>query len=104
MISVLDDSFEALQQSDVDAYMERLDFGAPLDSAFYSVCTEAVRQQMQHEGHEQQIVSWRIPKVDIQSDSVAMAFYTLYLANGDSLCKGQLMVKTNGKWKLRVRD
>jgi PBP1b-binding outer membrane lipoprotein LpoB len=100
----LGEAFEALQTNDVDAYMQHLDFGQPLDSAFFAVCADAVRQEMLSEGHELQVVRWKVPQVNFESDSVALAFYTLYLANGDSLCKGQKMVCIDGVWKLRMRE
>ena len=91
-------------EGDVDAFMERVDFGAPLDAAHYALYSEAVRQQLQHEGHEQKVTSWQVSEVKFQCDTLATAFYTLYLANGDSLCKGQTMVYSEGDWKLRLKD
>ena len=105
---VVHDLEEALtdlyEEADVDAYMQRLDFGSPLDSVHYALYSEVIRQQLQREGHEQKVVSWRVSEVNFQHDTLAMVFYTLYLANGDSLCKGQQMVCADGEWKLRMKD
>ena len=100
----LGESIEALQNPDADAYMQQLDFGAPLDSVHQALYYEVIRLQLQREGHEQDVASWRVSEVRFQNDTLATAFYTLYLANGDSLCKGQLMVLTQGKWKLRMKN
>ncbi len=100
----LEDALETLYEGDVDEYMQTLDFGAPLDSAHYALYSEAVRQQLLQEGHEQKVTSWHVSEVKFQNDTLATAFYTLYLASGDSLCKGQKMAKTDGVWKMRMKD
>lgn len=100
----LEDALETLYEGDVDEYMQTLDFGAPLDSAHYALYSEAVRQQLLQEGHEQKVTSWHVSEVKFQNDTLATAFYTLYLASGDSLCKGQKMVRTDGTWKMRMKD
>lgn len=102
----LDEALEDLYdgEADVDAYMECLDFGEPLDSVHYELYSEAIRQQLQNEGHEQKVTSWQVPRVKFLCATAATAFYTLYLANGDSICKGQKMVYTEGIWKLRMKD
>lgn len=102
----LQDALEDLyaEKPDVDAYMQRLDFGQSLDSIHYTLFADAIRQQLQFEGHASRVRAWSKPKVKMQNDSVATVFYTLYLADGDSLCKGQKMVCDGGVWKLRMKD
>lgn len=100
----LEEALETLYEGDVDEYMQTLDFGAPLDSAHYALYSEVVRRQLLHEGHEQKVTSWHVSEVKFQNDTLATAFYTLYLASGDSLCKGQKMIRTGGTWKQRIKD
>lgn len=100
----LEDALKTLYEGDVDEYMQTLDFGVPLDSAHNGLYSEAVRQQLLYEGHEQKVTSWHVSEVKFQNDTLATAFYTLYLASGDSLCKGQKMIRTDGTWKQRMKD
>lgn len=101
----LNSALKQLREGQVDNYMQNLDFGQPLDSLHYSLYSVAIRQQIQHEGHTEQVVDSRVQDVKMQSDTLATAFYTLYLANGDSLCMGQKMVRAeDGSWKLRMKD
>lgn len=93
-----------LAEGNVDAYLGQLDFGQPLDSAQTELFAAAIRQQFQHEGHTERVTGTSVQHVQMHSDSTATAFYTLYLANGDSVCKGQAMVLKAGEWKLKMKD
>ncbi len=99
------EALDALAAGDDSAYVARLDFGAPLDSAQISLFAHAVTQQRQREA----VLRGGLLRVEVisarmLSDTVATVFYRRFFSNGDSTECAQKMVRTDGVWKIRVRN
>lgn len=95
----------ALDSCDYDAYCRMADFNVGTDSARLRVFMDAVRQH-QDWTHQTKgrLTSYSTLRADMESDTLAYVYYELVFQDSIREVVSQKMVRTNGEWKLRMRD
>lgn len=101
----LQEALDHLQRGDVETYMHYTDFGCRLDSTQQLYFGMAIRQKLCVQTQTgQDVVSSVVTKAKMHSDTIATVYYTQHFANGDSVLCSQKMVRTQGTWRLRMRE
>ena len=98
-------ALEALNVEDFDAYLQRVDFGAEMDSAQMASMKDVLRQHLGWRRSERAaVVSIDMVDVKMQGDSVCTVYYQYTFANETKEVGAQKMVRHGDKWKIRLRN
>lgn len=96
---------DILMTGDYEAYSDHLDYGSDIDSSSRSVMLNVLKQHSEWQNAEKGgLDSCSIVAADMESDTVATIYYRLVFGNGTSEVSSQKMVRTDGVWKIRVRN
>ena len=102
---VLKNALVALNEENYDAYLQRVDFGADMDSALVIYMKQALRQHLGWRRSERAaVVSIDVQDVKMQGDSVCTVYYQYTFADGTNEVSSQKMVRYGEDWKLRLRN
>ena len=98
-------ALEALNVEDYDAYLERVDFGADMDSVQIASMKDVLRQHLGWRRSERAaVVSIDIVDAKMHGDSVCTVYYQYTFADKTKEVGAQKMVKYGDKWKIRLRN
>lgn len=98
-------ALEALNVEDFDAYLQRVDFGAEMDSAQMASMKDVLRQHLGWRRSERAaVVSIDMVDVKMQGDSVCTVYYQYTFADETKEVGAQKMVRYGDKWKIRLRN
>ena len=95
----------ALNEGNYDAYLQRVDFGADMDSAQMASMKDVLRQHLGWRRSERAaVVSIDIVDAKMQGDSISTVYYQYTFANNTTEVGSQKMVRYGEEWKLRLRN
>lgn len=95
----------ALNEGNYDAYLQRVDFGAEMDSAQVRYMRAVLRHHLGWRRSEcPAVVSIDVQDVIKQSDSVCTVYYQYTFADNTKEIGAQKMVRHGETWKLRLRN
>ena len=98
-------ALEALNVEDYDAYLERVDFGADMDSVQIASMKDVLRQHLGWRRSERAaVVSIDIVDTKMHGDSVCTVYYQYTFADKTKEVGAQKMVRYGDKWKIRLRN
>ena len=103
--AVLMKALEALNEEDYDTYLQRVDFGAEMDSAQTAYMKAALRQHLGWRRAERPAVT----SIDMlygkmQGDSICIVYYQYTFADNTKEVGAQKMVLHGENWKIRLRN
>ena len=102
---VLMDALTAMEQHDYGRYMQHVDLGEEMDTLQVDFVHKAlVQYQSRMEATRGRSVDVTIIDADMESDTVCSLFYQVTYADSTSEVASQKMVRTNGDWKIRLRN
>ena len=101
----LQNALEALNRGDCDTYMSYVDYGMEMDSVRKSVMCDAIRQHIGWRTvRKSSVVAIDMVDVEMSGDTLCTVFYRYTFADGTDEVAVQKMVRSDGEWKLRVRN
>ena len=103
--TVLVKALEALNSEDYDAYLQRVDFGAEMDSVQTSYMKQALRQHLGWRRSERAaVVAIDVQDVKMQGDTICTVYYQYSFADCTKEVSSQKMVRYGEDWKIRLRN
>ena len=101
----LREALTALQQRDVDGYMQRVDLGCDMDSVQENLVRHALEQ---HQDRQDRVrgaaIALDMIDAEMCGDSVCLVFYQMVFPDSTAEVACQKMVRVGSEWKIRPRN
>lgn len=98
-------ALDALNVNDLDSYMASIDFGTDLDSVQEECLRNVIRQRIDKESKSMPaVMSIDIVDAVMQGDTICTVYYQYNYVDSLQEIASQKMVRTDGVWKLRLRN
>lgn len=98
-------ALDALNMNDIDTYMSSIDFGTDMDSVQEENFRNVIRQHVEWENcAHPAVTSIDIVDAEMKCDTVCTVYFQYTYADSIQEVASQKMVRTNGVWKLRLRN
>lgn len=98
-------AFKELQMHNIDAYLQSVDFGAEPDSFQIAFMHTVLEQHQDWQEKEKGVMSdLVVVDTELQGDTVCYVYYDITFADNTHEVSSQKMVRTDGNWRIRLRN